>query len=130
MATSPAPVSKKTTTTKSTVAELPASTPKAPPKAAPKARSKATTVIPNEPPTSRTKPAKLTPDASPTKKPRATKKPAAKKSVQPEERYQMIMTAAYYLAERHGFSIGRALDDWIAAEKEIDALLQEKSAEA
>ena len=32
----------------------------------------------------------------------------------------MVAAAAYFLAERHGFSSGRALDDWVAAEKEIN----------
>lgn len=56
---------------------------------------------------------------------KATNKPVAtKKSVSPEERYQMIAAAAYFHAERHGFTSGRSLDDWIAAEKEIDQLLK------
>ena len=45
-------------------------------------------------------------------------------AVAPEERYKMIAAAAYSRAERRGFSIGHALDDWIAAEKEIDAMLK------
>lgn len=65
--------------------------------------------------------------ASTLKKTRASNKTTAKKTVTPEERYQMIMTAAYFLAERHGFSSGRALEDWIAAEKEIDKILVEES---
>jgi hypothetical protein len=36
----------------------------------------------------------------------------------------MIAAAAYFLAERHGFASGRSLDDWIAAEKEIDSMLK------
>lgn len=46
---------------------------------------------------------------------------AAKKSVAqltPEERYRMVQTAAYFIAERHGFS-GRSADHWVAAELEI-----------
>jgi hypothetical protein len=56
----------------------------------------------------------------------AAKKPAAKKSVNsvlPEQRYEMIATAAYYIAERRGFSGGYAMEDWIAAEAEIDTQL-------
>jgi hypothetical protein len=34
----------------------------------------------------------------------------------------MIAEAAYYRAEKRGFAPGQALDDWLAAEKEIDAL--------
>jgi hypothetical protein len=39
------------------------------------------------------------------------------------ERTAMIAQAAYFRAERHGFTPGHELEDWIAAEKEIDALL-------
>ncbi|MEJ2692581.1 MAG: DUF2934 domain-containing protein [Candidatus Thiodiazotropha sp.] len=38
----------------------------------------------------------------------------------------MITTAAYYIAERHGFTPGRSQSDWRKAEKEIDSLLQGK----
>ena len=43
--------------------------------------------------------------------------------ITPEERYQMIAEAAYYRAERHGFSGGDAAADWLAAEAEIGAML-------
>jgi hypothetical protein len=36
-------------------------------------------------------------------------------------RESMIAEAAYYRAERRGFAPGRELDDWLAAEREIDA---------
>ena len=48
--------------------------------------------------------------------------PVAKASVTPEERYKMIAAAAYSKAEQRGFASGYALNDWIAAEKEIDAM--------
>ncbi|MDP2326208.1 MAG: DUF2934 domain-containing protein [Gammaproteobacteria bacterium] len=35
-------------------------------------------------------------------------------------RHQMIAEAAYYLAECRGFESGCELDDWLAAEAEID----------
>ena len=35
----------------------------------------------------------------------------------------MIADAAYYLAERRGFSGGYEMQDWISAEYEIDAKL-------
>jgi hypothetical protein len=35
----------------------------------------------------------------------------------------MIAHAAYFLAERRGFAPGRELDDWTAAEAEIDSLV-------
>jgi hypothetical protein len=43
------------------------------------------------------------------------------------ERERMIAEAAYYYAEKRGFEDGEEarLQDWLAAEREIDALLQE-----
>jgi hypothetical protein len=40
-----------------------------------------------------------------------------------EDRYRMIAEAAYYRAEQRGFAPGSELDDWLAAEIEVDALL-------
>jgi hypothetical protein len=40
--------------------------------------------------------------------------------VTPEERAHMIAEAAYYRAERRGFAPGHELEDWLAAEAEID----------
>ena len=34
----------------------------------------------------------------------------------------MIAEAAYYRAEKRGFAPGMELDDWLQAEKEIEAL--------
>jgi hypothetical protein len=39
------------------------------------------------------------------------------------DRELMIRTAAYYRAERRNFASGHALEDWLAAESEIDAAL-------
>jgi hypothetical protein len=38
-----------------------------------------------------------------------------------ETREQRIAEAAYWRAERRGFAPGRELDDWLEAEREIDA---------
>jgi hypothetical protein len=38
----------------------------------------------------------------------------------------MIELEAYYLAEGRGFAPGRELEDWLAAETEIDARLRER----
>jgi hypothetical protein len=35
----------------------------------------------------------------------------------------MVAEAAYYRAEQRGFAPGRELEDWLAAEIELDALL-------
>ena len=37
-----------------------------------------------------------------------------------EERHKSIAVAAYYRAELRGFARGLELDDWLAAEKDID----------
>ena len=39
------------------------------------------------------------------------------------DRHRLIAEAAYSLAEQRGFQPGQELSDWLAAEKEIDALL-------
>lgn len=40
----------------------------------------------------------------------------------PEERYRMVETAAYFIAEQNGFQ-GRSDEHWLAAEREIAARL-------
>ena len=44
--------------------------------------------------------------------------------LEPERRHVLICEAAYYRAERRGFCPGQELDDWLAAESEIDRTLQ------
>ena len=39
----------------------------------------------------------------------------------------MIALAAYYRAERRGFAPGGELEDWLAAESEIDAQLARRA---
>ena len=55
----------------------------------------------------------------------AAKQPRAKKAnaVSAEERRRLIAEAAYFKAERRGFPEDGALEDWVEAEAEIDALL-------
>lgn len=45
----------------------------------------------------------------------------------PEHRQEMIAIAAYYLAERRGFSPGGAESDWFSAERMIDNMLADQS---
>jgi len=59
------------------------------------------------------------------KKPAAKRATAAKSTITPEQRYCMVAEAAYFHAERHGF-LGDPVQDWIAAEAEIAALLSKK----
>ncbi|WP_295456086.1 DUF2934 domain-containing protein [uncultured Thiodictyon sp.] len=44
-------------------------------------------------------------------------------TVAPEQRLDMIREAAYFRAEKRGFTGGSDADDWAAAEREIDELL-------
>ncbi len=77
-------------------------------------------------PSSKAKPAAKT-AATPVKKTTAAKPAPANKAqvkskggISAEERYRMIATAAYYLAECRGFAGGYEMADWITAEMEID----------
>ena len=47
--------------------------------------------------------------------------------VSEDVRRGMIAEAAYLRAERRGFMNGNEAEDWIAAEKEVDALLSANS---
>lgn len=63
-------------------------------------------------------------DAKPAaKKPAAPKKAAAKMTVTLEQRYKMICDAAYFKAERRGFSPENETQDWLDAEAEINKML-------
>jgi hypothetical protein len=52
-----------------------------------------------------------------------TPAPAVGLSLSRIDRDSMIRTAAYYRAQRRNFESGHALEDWLAAESEIDAVL-------
>jgi hypothetical protein len=62
-------------------------------------------------------------------KPKAPAKKAAKaatgNTVPAEQRAHYIEIAAFYIAERRNFAPGNPLEDWVAAEAEIDRLLAE-----
>jgi hypothetical protein len=55
--------------------------------------------------------------------PKAEPAPAAPVAVSADTRRGMIAKAAYLRAERRGFAPGFEEDDWLTAEKEVDALL-------
>jgi hypothetical protein len=69
---------------------------------------------------------------SPTVKTRAPRK-AATRAIKasmnfssfmgPEERAALIAEAAYYRAEERGFAPGHEIEDWLAAENEVDSRL-------
>lgn len=72
------------------------------------------------------KPAPAAPKKVAAPKKAAAAKPSAKKAeVSPEARYRMIQDAAYYIAEKHGFT-GDNHAFWLQAEQEIDARLAGK----
>lgn len=53
-----------------------------------------------------------------------TARPASSSfAVSAEERWRMVAVAAYHKAEQRGFAPEGSMDDWLDAEKEIDALL-------
>ena len=43
--------------------------------------------------------------------------------ITPEQRFNMIAEAAYFMAEKRGFSGGNPDADWLCAESEIDHML-------
>jgi len=40
-----------------------------------------------------------------------------------EQRHHYVSVAAFYIAERRGFTLGNPADDWLAAEAEVERLL-------
>ena len=48
----------------------------------------------------------------------------AKLTVTREERHKMIQVAAFYLSEKRSFFSGGDLDDWLEAERCIDAIIE------
>jgi hypothetical protein len=50
--------------------------------------------------------------------------------IDPEKRRNYVEVAAYYIAERRGFVNGDETRDWLAAEEEIDRLLEENKLSA
>lgn len=71
------------------------------------------------------KTAKATPAASKTIGGMSIKPTARTKPVDAEQRHYYVEVAAYYIAERRGLLDGHELEDWIAAEIEIDRMLRE-----
>ncbi len=51
-----------------------------------------------------------------------------KESVSAQARRVMIAEAAYYISERRGFGAGREIEDWLLAEKQVNAILSGESA--
>lgn len=68
--------------------------------------------------------AKKPPRAAPARKPRAA---TGATEVGEDVRRQMIAEAAYLRAEQRGFDGGDPIEDWLAAEHEVDLLLAERA---
>ena len=54
-------------------------------------------------------------------KPKGEKNP----SVSAQQRGHYVEIAAYFIAERRGFAPGNQMDDWLAAEREVERLIAE-----
>lgn len=59
----------------------------------------------------------------------AAASPAAKSRITHEQRWRMISEAAYHRAEKRHFTGGGEVDDWLVAEAEIDAQIEEEGIE-
>ena len=57
---------------------------------------------------------------------KAKKSPPSAINISAEERWRMIATTAYLKAEARNFAPGHETDDWLEAEKEVDALIKGK----
>lgn len=68
-------------------------------------------------------------------KKKTARKPSLKKQSQETtaivisefDRQKMIAEAAYYRAEQRGFAAGDPLEDWLAAETEVDSILSQQT---
>jgi len=49
--------------------------------------------------------------------------PSFSQFVGPEQRAALIAEAAFFRAEKRGFAAGHEIEDWLAAESEVDAKL-------
>jgi hypothetical protein len=49
--------------------------------------------------------------------------PERSESSEPPQRHSLIAEAAFFIAEERGFAPGQELDDWLAAEREVDQSL-------
>lgn len=105
-----------------TAPKKPAAKSAAPQAAAPAKKVAKQTVAPSAPPVpkvAKAKPVAAKPAATKSKKAAATARPV----VSPEQRLNYVEVAAYFIAERNGFVAGCELENWAAAEAEIDRLL-------
>lgn len=91
---------------------------KAPAKATPAAKAPA-----SKPPSAKPAPAKAAKPAAKAVAP-AAKANAVTPRAASVDRQRLIAETAYFLAQSRGFQPGNALDDWLAAERSVDARLR------
>jgi hypothetical protein len=75
--------------------------------------------------TAKTAAKQATPTTTAPRRRSAAKRPGL---VTAEDRQRFIAEAAYFKAEKRGFTDGAELADWVEAEAEIDALLDSRGA--
>jgi hypothetical protein len=98
------------------------------------AKSKTATTAKPAPAAAAAKPVSAPAAVKPETAPVVAAKPAAAKTacgtcgcqVDAGERQRMIAEAAYYIAEKRGFSPGNHDQDWAEAERQIDAKIKAK----
>jgi hypothetical protein len=56
-------------------------------------------------------------------KPKSAESSPAKQVLSDEQRARYVEVAAFYIAERRGFAAGNPADDWLAAEAEVNRLM-------
>ena len=66
-------------------------------------------------------------EANPKGTPAGESEKAGAGGVNSETRHQMVAVAAYYLAEQRGFCPGYEIDDWLAAQEEVDRRLSNQA---
>ncbi len=62
--------------------------------------------------------------ATTTTKKTTTREPEATGGGNNHDRRKLIAESAYFRAQRRGFNGGNPVEDWLAAEREIDAMLR------
>ncbi len=112
-------VAAKPKTTKATLTTTAKKTPAKKTGVAEQPKTKAATVKSAPAPAVKKSPATVINPGAANPKPSAGKKGA---QPTPQERYRMVETAAYFIAQRNGFQ-GRSDEHWVAAEREVAAKL-------
>lgn len=68
-------------------------------------------------------PIEVLPEVTPQEPPVVAPTEQERRKMTPEERRRLISMAAYYRAQRVGFGKTNPIEDWLLAEREIDAMI-------